>query len=233
MKSTLERFYEQIAPWLNWHGQNDAALLAAANNLEGLVEAAKTLPNLILQPDAPLTAHRNLAMEKALPQALATERKELIGEITGGKSTFAVRTKFGNRKVFDSTTGEELQFSNQGGRKRSTGSWWDSATQDQIRALHAQVTEERRLSGLSREEIRQEFKPQRPQAPQTKPVESSDGYQLINPATMQEYSKAELLHFLNHGGKGAATELLVHKDSRTVNQRAVARLREILSGVSR
>ena len=231
MKSTLERFYEQIAPWLNWHGQNDAALLAAANNLEGLVEAAKTLPNLILQPDAPLTAHRNLAMEKALPQALATERKELIGEITGGKSTFAVRTKFGNRKVFDSTTGEELQFSNQGGRKRSTGSWWDSASQDQIRAVHAQVTEERRLTGMTREEVRQEFKPQRPQTQQTQPVESSNGYVLVNPETQKEFSKIELIRFLN-GGKGNASRILVHPSAKTIIPEAVLRLKEIL-GVSR
>lgn len=240
MQSALERFYQHVAPWLDVRANDQFLLEAAGENpqLETLVEIAKRLPGLSTNdnytgfPLSATQAGRQLAMDTTLPKALAMERQELIAEITQGRSTFSLTTGYGNRKVYDSSTGFELQFSSAGGRRKVVGNAWEGLSQAQVRELHAKVMEERRLKNMSRSELRKEIAPHRgkPLAPSTKPVETSDGYRLINPSTGIEFNKHELLEFLHD--KGNATKILVHPSSRTLIPEAFARMKEIL-GVSR
>jgi hypothetical protein len=106
---------------------------------------------------------------------------------------------------------------------------------EQIRDLHSKVMEQRRLKGLNPSELRKEIAPQRQryEAPSTKPVETSNGYVLVNPETNREFTKVELGKFLNSdNAKGNATRILVHPTTKQIIPEAVARMKEIL-GVSR
>ncbi len=168
-----------------------------------------------------------------MPRALAVERQTFIDEITQGRSQFSVMTAWGSRKVYDSATGEEVQYSPAGGQRKPGGNAWANLTNEQVRDLHKRVVEERRLKNLSPSELRREITPQRHkyEAPSREPMESSTGYVLVNPETNREFTKIELIKFLN-GGRGNASQILVHRDSRVIIPDAVARMKEIL-GVSR
>ena len=173
---------------------------------------------------------------RALKAEIA-ERHRLRDEITNGQSTFSMRSSNGNRIVYDSETGHELQFSQHGSdgrpRKSNEENWFETTDIQTIRKVHAQIMEERRLQNTDRSELRKEVAAQhRPKfsapLPDTTPVEklTSDGYQLINPSTLKEFTKPELHAFLEV--KGNAAKILVGRDSKIVNTRAVVRMKEIL-----
>jgi hypothetical protein len=173
---------------------------------------------------------------RALKAEIA-ERHRLRDEITNGQSTFSMRSANGNRIVYDSETGHELQFSQHGSdgrpRKSNEENWFETTDIQTLRKVHAQIMEERRLQNTDRSELRKEVAEQhRPKfsapLPDTTPVEklTSDGYVLVNPATLAEFTKPQLLAFLDV--KGNAAKILVGRDSKIVNTRAVVRMKEIL-----
>jgi hypothetical protein len=235
---SLGLFYRIVAPWLEPCEGNDSILIGVTGpnpTLEQLVEAAKqTFESLVVNSDYPqypsaaTTAGRNLAMETALPQALVEERMALKDEITQGQSVFSMRQN-GIIKRFSGETGEEVYYDGQGSpRTKTPNDWFATVDLATLRAVRDQITLERGFKQQSVAELRAQIKPQRqnPALPSSKPVESSDGYQLINPSTLQEFTRPELLAFVSV--RGNATRILVHPDSRTINQRAVARMKEIL-----
>jgi hypothetical protein len=163
------------------------------------------------------------------------ERNQLQAEITRGQSMFSMKQN-GVTQRFDSATGQKI-VGGRDGRPRieSNENWFQTVDIETLRAVHAQIVQERDWKeNTDSSELKKIIRDQRPgysaPLPNTKPVDTltADGYQLINPNTLTEFTKPQLLAFLDV--KGNAARILVHTDSKKINSRAVARMREILQG---
>jgi len=115
-----------------------------------------------------------------------------------------MRTQGGaySQKVFDKD-GYEFQYSTAGGRTKPKGGGFDSMSDADVHAIYLQVAEERRLKGLTKDELKAEINPQRQQkyeassrSMQPNPL----GVELINPDTGAVISdKKSLIRFINSG----------------------------------
>jgi hypothetical protein len=181
-----------------------------------------------------------------------SERARLKAEITGDQSMFSKRVN-GIAQRYDSATGQRIigYDSQQRPKLESKENWFAVVDLETLRIVHAEIMQERGWRAGSSEDIRESLTGKKRVAddgspfrvahfaqptpkPQTSttPVEelTSDGFQLINPATLREFSKHELLVFLNVPRN--ASKILTHPDSKQILPKAIARMREILQGRS-
>jgi hypothetical protein len=135
------------------------------------------------------------------------QRTNEINSITKNYSTgFKLRSPNGayhSMRVFDKD-GFEIQFSSSGGgRTKPKGGGFDALSNEEVHDIYLEVTEERRLRGLSKNELKAEINPQRQQkyeassrSMQPNPL----GTQLINPDNGQVIdNKRDLIRFINSG----------------------------------
>jgi len=121
---------------------------------------------LLEQQEVPLSEEGREAQQQ---QRDVERRTNEINEITKNYSAgFKIRTPNGGIKVYDKD-GYEIQFSTAGGRSARVDGGFDSKTDEEIHAIYEQVTDERRLRSLSKEELKSE---------------------IINPARQQKYEAA-------------------------------------------
>lgn len=156
------------------------------------------------EPPIPLTA----AGREAQQQLRNVEtRTNQINEITNGyKSGFKLRSPSGayhSTRTFDKD-GFEIEFSSSGGgRTKPKGGGFDAMTDDEVSAIHAEVMEERRLRGLSKEELKAEINPQRQKAYEASSRSMQPnplGVELINPDDGTVINtKRDLIRFINSG----------------------------------
>jgi hypothetical protein len=141
-----------------------------------------------------------LTPEATERQRRLEQRAREINQITNNyKSGFKIRTPNGGTKVYDKD-GIEIQFSSAGGRGVKGGGF-DEMTDDQIHSIYEQVTEQRRLQGLSKEQLRSEINPQRQKAFEASSVSLGSnpaGVELVHPDTGAIInSKRELIQAIN------------------------------------
>jgi len=186
----------------------------------------------------------NAAAQQA--QADVAERAKLIGEIVAGRKNFIVRTNTGQRIEYDAA-GRRVEFSASGGRAANNVGGFEDMPLDEIRQLHAVVMEQRRLDGLSPQELKDHINKSRQQRYEDssfsvrasqQPIVDSSGravvaptgqtpaFELINPETGVQFTRRELIAFINKDRNNARL-LLTTKEGRS-KPMAARRLEEIL-----
>jgi hypothetical protein len=165
--------------------------LTSAQNLSDVMDW------LLEQQEVPLSEAGRAAQQQ---QRNVEQRTNEINEITRNYSSgFKIRTVNGGIRVFDKD-GHEVQFSSSGGRAKPRDGGFDGMSDSEINLIYEQVTEQRRLQGLSREALRAEINPVRQQN-----YESSGnslgpnpaGVELVTPDGVVITSKRQLINFIN------------------------------------
>jgi hypothetical protein len=153
------------------------------------------------------------------------EINELTNSYTPG---FKIRTPNGGIKVYD-RDGIEIQFSSAGGRGVKGGGF-DEMTDDQVHSIYEQVTEQRRLQSLSKEELRREINPQRQKAFEASSASLGSnpaGIDLIDPNTGAVISdKRTLIRVINSSTD--ATKRMLTRNG-TTDRTLARRFEEILN----
>ena len=164
------------------------------------------------------------------------ERKRLINELTyGGKQSFVVIRPNCSRQRFD-VEGRPIEFSQSGmtpsgGAGRLSDPGFAGMTTEDLRTLHANVMQQRKLQSMSKDDLRKIVRTggeARFEAATTSKLPQPQSVELINPDSGEAISnKTALIKFINLHREN--TKRLIQKNGVTVPELA-RRFEEILNG---
>lgn len=166
--------------------------------------------------------------------SISQERKRIQDEICRGQSIFSMRDAYGIAKQYDSRTGQKIVGCDSQGLPRLENpneNWWEIVDIETLRAVHAQILQERALREGTVEDIRlaarngktrmdtgdspfrsvvnvQDKKGKSQQQQQQEPP-VDDNYVLRHPDTDEPFDKRTLVRFLNSGDARNARRILV------------------------